>query len=454
MHRIDTPGSSGGDFVDRDPVGGIPGTVIDAAHKRAVQEELVFVIEQAGIVLAKGTNTQLRAAIQKMITDAQKRIQIDGATFEGAVADGDIVYWDDGNSRFDKAIADSTNKNQAIGVADVTNAKVQAFGETSALFAGLTPGARYFLSESTPGGIVTAAPPELIPVGIAKAPDVLFVDIEALGAVADTLPMGQAVLSGAVDANGYADFLSAGAGLSVDLEADPVPLLLALSTGWDANGAKGFLVEISADLAAAWSALTVSSTLYLYIDRNSATGAITYGFSSTVPSYGYAHPAAPAIGDHSFLIPEMKMYERVAGPAWAEKHRVFVGEVDTDGAGVTAVRTYALRGEYDSGYTATVPGAATLTTKNSNLGVVAWRVQILIECTTADAGYSVGDVVVPYAIKTNVHQLFNYFRTRNVVGFTTGPDLAGVGVLHKTTGQPTTIIRASWKYKLISERGW
>ena len=66
MHRTDAPNHAANLFVDQDPVGGTPGTVVDDDWLNAVQEEIVYVIEQAGIVLAKGTNTQLLAAIKKV----------------------------------------------------------------------------------------------------------------------------------------------------------------------------------------------------------------------------------------------------------------------------------------------------------------------------------------------------------------------------------------------------
>jgi hypothetical protein len=181
MYRTDAPNNNAGQFQDQDPQTGTPGTVVDAPWLNAVQEELAYLIEQQGIVLAKGNSTQVRLAVQKMITDAQKRIQLDQPTFASGVADGDIVYWDDVNARFDKAIADSTNKDRAVGAADVSNGKVIAFGE-AAVFAGLTPGARCYLSDAVAGAITTVAPLDRIEVGIAKSATTLYVDIDLTGA--------------------------------------------------------------------------------------------------------------------------------------------------------------------------------------------------------------------------------------------------------------------------------
>jgi hypothetical protein len=66
MHRTDAPNHAANLFVDSDPVGGTPGTVVDDDWLNAVQEELVAAIQASGITLAKGTNTQLRDAIKRL----------------------------------------------------------------------------------------------------------------------------------------------------------------------------------------------------------------------------------------------------------------------------------------------------------------------------------------------------------------------------------------------------
>ena len=81
MYRVDNstaaaampaPGVVGpnpdGFFTDGDPGGGIPATIVPADWLNAVQEEISYVIEQAGDTLDKADRTQLRAAILAMIT--------------------------------------------------------------------------------------------------------------------------------------------------------------------------------------------------------------------------------------------------------------------------------------------------------------------------------------------------------------------------------------------------
>ncbi len=130
---------------------------------------------------APGTNnTQLANTefVQSSIAAANKAVFVDGATFEASVADGEAVRWDAANNRFDEAVADGTTNNRAVGVADVTNSKVYLYGECP-LFAGLTPGARYYLDAATPGAITDVVPADAVSVGIAKSATTLFVDIDS-----------------------------------------------------------------------------------------------------------------------------------------------------------------------------------------------------------------------------------------------------------------------------------
>lgn len=75
MHRIDTNtkavdlfGAGKHGYKNGDQALGVPATDLDAAVFNAVQEEIVGVIEAAGIALVKGDHTQLTSAIRRMIT--------------------------------------------------------------------------------------------------------------------------------------------------------------------------------------------------------------------------------------------------------------------------------------------------------------------------------------------------------------------------------------------------
>lgn len=68
MHRIDhSTAAPGGLFTIGDPIGGTPATVVTDDWLNSVQEEIVAVIDEAGIALDKPDNSQLLAAIESLI---------------------------------------------------------------------------------------------------------------------------------------------------------------------------------------------------------------------------------------------------------------------------------------------------------------------------------------------------------------------------------------------------
>jgi hypothetical protein len=190
----------------------------------------------------------------------------------------------------------------------------------------------------------------------------------ALGRV--HVPVRQTVLYGRTSVvTGEANFLSTTSGLSVDLAATSVPLIIAFAYNFNNDyGQVDYIGKITADVSAAWSSLTANqSAIYLYIDRNISTGALTYGFSLLAPTYATIAPGAPSTDQHWFDLNTFYM-KRWNGSAWEIKQRVFVGECGTNANSVTSVIAYSLRGQYDSGWF----NVATNTeyTKTHNIGKI------------------------------------------------------------------------------------
>ena len=177
--------AEGAAYVDAIPETGVEGSPVPAAAIEHPQREIEAVISGAGLVPSAGDLTQLRQAITKMIQSGQRSVIINNATFAPAVAGtGEAVYWDAGNTRFDLALADGSAKQNCVGFADVPNSQVFCFGD-AVLFAGLTPGSRYFLDATTPGAMTTTAPANGVYLGIARDATEVFVDIDALGVQAN-----------------------------------------------------------------------------------------------------------------------------------------------------------------------------------------------------------------------------------------------------------------------------
>ncbi|MEW4983058.1 MAG: hypothetical protein AB1Y26_07485 [Cycloclasticus sp.] len=163
--------------TEGNPQSAIPATKPGAHWFYKIGESLRNVITTAGLTPDDGDLNLVQKAIVKIVGQSNHVVRLDGATFAPAVADGNAVYWDEGNSRYDKAIADATDKQDVVGFADVTNSLVEAFGRSD-LFSGLTAGSRYYLSDATAGAITTVAPAEKVMLGLAKSATTLFVDID------------------------------------------------------------------------------------------------------------------------------------------------------------------------------------------------------------------------------------------------------------------------------------
>lgn len=176
-----------GFFREEDAGAAIPATTVEAWWLNMVQEEIYKVVTDAGMAPDKADNGQLSAAVQSLIAAntpavAQDRLYITGQSFAGSVVDGDVVRWSSASSEWVAAIADGTASNEGVGLADVTAGEVTLYGRHSTGIAGLTPGTTYFLSAATAGAIVAVSPTDSIKVGLAKAADILWVDIDPMKA--------------------------------------------------------------------------------------------------------------------------------------------------------------------------------------------------------------------------------------------------------------------------------
>lgn len=109
---------------------------------------------------------------------------------------------------------------------------------------------------------------------------------------------------------------------------------------------------------------------------------------------------------------------------------------------------------YDSGFTATLPGNATSTSKNHYIGVPQVDAQFVIECTTNNASYVVGDQIdscylhgTDGTIRTMTlanTRLTSKFQTPDSGSFI-GLTALGVGII---------LTAGSWKYCVRARRSW
>jgi len=255
----------------------------------------------------------------------------------------------------------------------------------------------------------------------------------------------QSVQFGPVNSStGAAAFLpatSASLTLTAQNIAATLPLIVSAAQGYG---------DVVAGLRAnpAWASLTASSTLYLYINGQDGTT----GFTTLVPIYQYGGIPAVTTGQFTFNVSSMTGYMGNGATAPATP-LVFVGEAVTGASTVTSTVTYAYNGVYDSGFTASLPAASGAVSKSSNLGVADQTGLLVIECTTTDNGYAVGDrlVVTNNAINVASNGGVIFF-SRNTVGFAS--TAAAFTVPPKAGGVAAALTVADWKYKLITKRAW
>ncbi|CAB4134842.1 hypothetical protein UFOVP275_23 [uncultured Caudovirales phage] len=256
------------------------------------------------------------------------------------------------------------------------------------------------------------------------------------------VPVRQTVLSGAVDSNGFSSFGGSTGSTTVTASATLI-----------ATAANGVTNRTGSIVNPSWTGLSTNGTMYLYLDI-AADGTCTTGSTTLSPVYQWGGTYSVTSGQFTFNIQSMSG-QVGNGSTAAQTYRVFVGEVTVAGGVTTAIVWYALMGQYDSGYTATLPAATTAVSKNHNLGISPLNARVLIKNTTTDASYAVGDELEgafgTYA--TNTATAVNVVRTRLAVGFTTTSN-APWQAINKSSGAQTSLTAANWSYKLIASRGW
>ncbi len=196
----DTPGI----YHNGNPSAGEEGSIPPGEVFENPQKEIMNVITSAGLDPDDEYLGQLYDAIIAIVNAAAPTLSADSlyvpATFAGGVTtNGQVVYYDQGNSRYDLALGGTHTPS---GIADIVNNRVYISGKTE-LLTGLTVGT-YYLSDVTPGAITTAAPASNpMEIGTAVSASILNVDIEAaFSRLASTALQGLVFL--ATDAVGLA----------------------------------------------------------------------------------------------------------------------------------------------------------------------------------------------------------------------------------------------------------
>jgi hypothetical protein len=283
-----------------------------------------------------------------------------------------------------------------------------------------------------------------------------YVDTAA-GGGGDGVSVRQTVAAGPVTTAGLPNFLPATSGslslTSLNINSTTPLAATAANNASPTSGAAQDVTGVSTSNLT-WSGLTASTTNYLYITISS--GALTTGSTTLAPIYQFGGTPSTTNGQFTFNIGEMRGYLG-NGSSAPQTSAVFVGEAVTNSSAVTNTVAYAYNGQYDSGFTPTLPTTNAPISANHNIGVYPQLTGLIFECTTADNGYAVGDRINGSSLIT-ANGIPNYYThtlwsTNKAIG-TVSSSLLAWGIANKTTGVLGPLTLTSWKYKFVATRGW
>lgn len=138
-------------------------------------------------------------------------------------------------------------------------------------------------------------------------------------------------------------------------------------------------------------------------------------------------------------------------PTFIQSYKLYVGEGDTGAAAISASRTYAYRGKYQS-VDIQLPGIGTVNNFADNLGVPYKKVNSYIRCRATENGYVQGQILpyLPNAAGALTGNSFN-IKDRNTSIVTIGsnsPDL----MINQNTGVVAAATSANWGLFVTAER--
>jgi len=267
-----------------------------------------------------------------------------------------------------------------------------------------------------------------------------------------TVSVRQTALTGPVDTNGHPVILSySGQNISL-LATSTSPLVVAFAAGHDANGAVDYIARYTANTSSAWTLPASDNTYYLFVDRDASTAALTYGYTTTRPTYVNDDAASIASGAHTFLINEMQMYLGDGATA-TTKQRVFVGESVVSGGAITSITSYMFRGQFKSSADQSFTLANSSKSETHKLGLKPDIFRWTLVNQTGSDGYAQNDeVLLPQSHNANgVFSEASSNATTCTLRYMFGT--YAPYVLNATPALDL-IAAADWKLRCYAYRGW
>lgn len=263
-------------------------------------------------------------------------------------------------------------------------------------------------------------------------------------------PVRQTVQIGPA-ASGLPSFLPASTSGTLTLTFQNVsptaPLITSVAKGFGSNGAVDAVSVFTANPSVTLPAS--QSFVGIYWDQDAST----WGASTLPPIYQAGGTVSTLSGQYTFDYVAMVGWVGNGSTA-VRANRVYVGEAATSASAVTSTAAYAYQGQYDSGWTATLPGAGSSTVKPHNLGLQSGVRRFILECTAADIGYVVGDQIDERAVWSyngtyGVPPALASSRTTLTFVIDSNSSLA---THNKATAGGAVLTLANWRWKLIAQR--
>jgi len=279
-----------------------------------------------------------------------------------------------------------------------------------------------------------------------------------------TVPVRQCVLNCSVASTGLPNYMTGVASTAISFQnCDTTPLVIAFAAGFDTSGAVDYVGVVSTNTSSVWSSLSTNGTYYLWVDRNTSTGALTYGKTATTLRPTYVNGGSASIVDtqHTFFINAMTMWVGNGSTA-TQVQRVFLGEVVVAANVISSITPYMPRGQYVSAETAFPQSTAVndTVTLTHQLGLKPAQVRWVIRNTTTQHNYPEGDELDVFssgaAAGGNFGWLVPVTSATSVVAVLPWATITTVPqVYNKTTyagGQAITT--SSWRLVAYAWRGW
>jgi len=254
----------------------------------------------------------------------------------------------------------------------------------------------------------------------------------------------QTVQNASVSSTGYANYITIGTGLSVNIAATTIPVKIH-SAGGDISLDRLGTISTNTTI----SGLTASAINYL-IATVSTNGTIALGKTVLEPIYQFAGTPSVVLDQYTFNIAEMKMYVgngATASQVWA----VCIGRAITDATTVTNLVNFSLNGRF-------ITPASSLLVGATNTGVNHWighnllAVTPILTCLVAQAGYGIGDELPLNIVDSTGNLAVSIGSSSYSCSYST--NVATLYLVTRGASTYTAITPANFNVKFKVTRGW